>query len=496
MSKKPTSGKTAKPARRSAKKPVAKTIDLVAEDVSPKPARSVPPVKGTSGGGEAPSDAGPSKDAKPAAAAKAADTKPNPSAASATSTRKPEPAKNGRGGTGVAGLIGAGLVGALLALGGTYALQTARLLPSPGAGADAKTAQLQKDLNSLQSNLDQRLAELDGRVASIASSTDSSAGEAARADLVEQLNTLAARVDDVQQQTGELQASVSSGSAGEDAGLSALSGRIDALNTKIDELAGKGPSTTGPSTVDPGADQRAALLAQAETLATRIGAMETTIEGLPSSYADGAEINQSLSALRSRLDNLSGSLEAQSETLAGMAQKVAGGADKKVARALSAAALKADIDQGVPFASSLSTAKSVADDPSVLAPLDAYAQTGIPTVPQLATGFAGTLDAIIATEPKAQDDGTFSRLLAGAKSLVKVKQIGAATGNSVSARASRISASLQSGDLAAADAEWQSLPQAAKDASKKWHEGLAARMATNQLMPQIVQSFVAPQSGN
>ena len=92
------------------------------------------------------------------------------------------------------------------------------------------------------------------------------------------------------------------------------------------------------------------------------------------------------------------------------------------------------VADGRPFAAELATIKSFVADPGDLGPLPAYADKGIPTVPELARSFAASRDAALAAASPAPSGSLIDRLLASASTLVKVKRVDeAATGDSPSA---------------------------------------------------------------
>ena len=104
---------------------------------------------------------------------------------------------------------------------------------------------------------------------------------------------------------------------------------------------------------------------------------------------------------------------------------------------------------GRPFATELATIKSFVPDPGDLGPLPAYADKGIPTVPELTRSFAASRDAALAAAAPAPSGSLIDRLLASASTLIKVKRVDeAATGDSPSAVLARAEALLDKGDLA------------------------------------------------
>ncbi len=99
--------------------------------------------------------------------------------------------------------------------------------------------------------------------------------------------------------------------------------------------------------------------------------------------------------------------------------------------------------------------------PSVgdLGVLPAYAEKGIPTVPELARSFVAAKDgrSQVATAP-ASSGSLVDTLMASAQSLVTIKRIDeAATGEGPGAALARAKAALDKGDLAAAVKEVETL---------------------------------------
>ena len=178
-----------------------------------------------------------------------------------------------------------------------------------------------------------------------------------------------------------------------------------------------------------------------------------------------------------------------------MQERAADGIDKQAARAIAAAAVKSDIDRGVPFTGSLETLVSVAGESESLTALAAYAESGVPTAAQLADGFEATGEAIIvAVTPKPKND-LASRLLAGAKSMVKIKPIAPETGSTPLAVVSQLETSIRTGDLEKASELWETLPDAGKEVSADWHKGVKARIAANVLVANSIQSFLLSKGG-
>ena len=164
------------------------------------------------------------------------------------------------------------------------------------------------------------------------------------------------------------------------------------------------------------------------------------------------------------------------------------------AQALAAAALKRDIDLGVPFGGTLDTLHSVSPDTTALDPLTAYADTGVPTLATLQDRFEAVADEMrAAIAPAPADDSLTARLLAGARGAVQVRRSGEGD-NGIEDDIAAIDNAITTGDLTGADAAWQALPDPAKAASSGWHDDLTARLTAYRLVSEVVDNSLRTSS--
>jgi hypothetical protein len=318
-----------------------------------------------------------------------------------------------------------------------------------------------------------------------------------------------------------------------DDGSAALAGRIAALDTQVRDLAARRAPAVDPKTIE---DLRARVdvidaglrrlddrLARAEsTLATprsaptdpavlaRLGAADSMTRALEATIAD----------LRQRVDEIAGTardartradaaadtaakttalqadataradLEALSARVAALEsaeratdrridQSMTGAsADRVVRLAVMAAALRAAVERGTPFAAELAAAKALGADAAVLAPLDPFAATGVPGAEALARDLDRLEPAMLAaTAPPAHDGGILDRLQANAERLVRVRPVGDAPGDDPASAIARAKAKAGRGDIAGALAEVERLPPAAKTLAADWMKAAQARIA-------------------
>jgi hypothetical protein len=318
--------------------------------------------------------------------------------------------------------LAAGILGGIVALAGAGGLQYAGLLPSPGAAGSTDASAMQADIAALKQRLAGGQAG-NGDVEGLRLTLGESTGR---------LDSLSATLDQVKADVAGLKSAVESGGAGENAGL-------QALDTKIADL-----------------DKAVAALGQAGS-------------GPP---ADGrlATIEQNLAALGQSVTALTGKVEAQAS-------------QPKVALALAVSALKAAVDAGGPFASEVETLAAVAPDSPELADLRTLAAKGVPGRAELAAEAPGAAVAMVdAGRTVDASAGVFERLLASAKTLVKIRPVGPIEGIGLPETVARIEAAVKNGDFAKALTEYETLPAASKAAGQAFMEQVKARLAAEQLV--------------
>ncbi|MGC4024927.1 MAG: phage tail protein [Mesorhizobium sp.] len=331
---------------------------------------------------------------------------------------RPVPAKQGSMSN-----IAAGLIGAVLALGGFYGLQAAGVVGSPGGAAFAPSLEpVESQISALKSELDSLKA------APVADSG------------------LASALDQLKSDVAGLQSAVQSGGAGDGAAVAALDERIKKLET-------------APAV----AQDVESKIAEVESKVT------SAVDAVANSDARIGTLEQSLSAL-------TGKVEQQAS-------------QPKVALAIAAAALKSAVDRGGPFAAEAETFAAIAPNAPELAALRQYADQGVATEADLVASFPQAADAMIAaSEPENPNAGVWQRLMDSAQSVVKVRPVGSVEGDQPGARVARMEVALKAGDLQKALAEYDGLPEAAKQAGASLADRIKGRIEVTKLVDQLVAS--------
>src|SRR5262249_1813233 len=145
-------------------------------------------------------------------------------------------------------------------------------------------------------------------------------------------------------------------------------------------------------------------------------------------------------------------------------QSMAGAPAHRTARlAVVAAALRAAVERGAPFAAEFAAAKALATDNTALAPLEPAAANGVPSAEALARDLHQLAPALTnAAGTPAHEGGILDRLQSNAERLVRVRPVGETPGDDPSALVSRAVAKADRGDIAGALADLDRLPASAK----------------------------------
>jgi hypothetical protein len=201
-----------------------------------------------------------------------------------------------------------------------------------------------------------------------------------------------------------------------------------------------------------------------------------------STAADAAKSAAQANVARSDLDALAARiapLESTVKTLADDIKHETATADDRAARlAVATEALRAAVERGTPYQAELAAAKSLGADQSVTAPLEAFAEAGVPRAAALAHELASLAPALQqAAEPAASNNSFLGRLENNARRLVEITPVDAPPGDDPASVVTRISVDAAHADFAAALADIAKLPDAAKPLAAAWVEKAQARNA-------------------
>jgi hypothetical protein len=263
--------------------------------------------------------------------------------------------------------------------------------------------------------------------------------------------------------------------------LAAVRARAEAAGKTADEVAamprGAGPSNAGAG--DAGSRDSApgggAGAPDAAAVNDRIATLDATLQALS---AEAARLRDDQDRLR---EQLTARLDGLDRTKASAAKAMPAD-DLRLRRVIAASSLDLAVRQSEPFAAALAAAsrlsRQLGDNADSLAPLQAFAASGVPGTSQLSRDLLAQLTQFDDKSDTAPvSGGLFDRLKAGAARLVKIRRADAVGGDDSSAGLARLVAAARGNDLVAAKREAMALPQGERARLQPWLDRLAAREA-------------------
>jgi hypothetical protein len=364
----------------------------------------------------------------------------------------PSPPPPARGGTGRS--LAAGLAGGALVLLAGVGLNYAGLIPGASNGAAGDDAAIR-----------QEIAQLRQQVESLSSAPPAAAGPEG---LPEELAAVTQRLQAAEQAIQSLQSSLANGGGGEAPALAALQERLQQVEQRMGEI--------GQAAADP-----AAVAAVGERVTRIEGEVSSIMQSLSAAQGASTENARRLGELEQRLAALTQSMQEDN-------------GDQRLARIVAATALKAAIDRGGAFRTELGAFAAVAPAETDLSALQPYADTGLPTRAALISEVPAAASAMVAAaNPVSPDAGIVDRLMASAMGLVSVRPVGPVEGSDAAAIVARMEAAVNVGDYTRALAEYDSLPEPARQAGEAFAADLRARHAAEQVVDAAMTAAVQSQ---
>jgi hypothetical protein len=124
-----------------------------------------------------------------------------------------------------------------------------------------------------------------------------------------------------------------------------------------------------------------------------------------------------------------------------------------------------------------------------LAPLEASAASGLPTVAELRRRFSDLAPKLASAPPP--DSGYFAKLWSNATKLIEVRPVGEVAGTSAGAVVARVETRLARNDLAAALNEAEQLPPAAKAQAADWISAASRRREADTIVKNLMDAALA-----
>jgi hypothetical protein len=210
----------------------------------------------------------------------------------------------------------------------------------------------------------------------------------------------------------------------------------------------------------------------------------------PVDPAAGERVEAELASLTARL----GALDASQKTFQGELAKQATAQirDGGARMAASAVALNLAVEQGDAFAPELAAVKSLGADPGLVAPLESFAATGVPTAAALAREFSALKPLLLASaEHGSRNGGFLERLQSNAERLVRIRPLNETAGSDPATALARADLKVAKGDLAGAAAEIKDLASGAPAPVRAWIDKVHARTVAVESSHKLATSALS-----
>lgn len=204
-------------------------------------------------------------------------------------------------------------------------------------------------------------------------------------------------------------------------------------------------------------------------------AAKASINSLKSEAAKPADISAAVSPVSEKIASLEKSIDTVVK-----AEGDRRSSAEQILLSLELQNLKRVIERGQKYAVELEDVQKIAGGKVDLSALEKFKDQGVPAPAELTKDFRATANKVIDAEAEPLEGGVVDRLIAGAKSVVRVRKIGHDAGDkSAEAVIGRMEAALNEGRLSDVLAGAKELPPKAEEAARPFLEKVAARVSVD-----------------
>ena len=383
-------------------------------------------------------------------------------------------------GSGVATHVGAGVAGGAVTLGAAALFGLLggdgqqQVAPDVGKRIAALEDQLRQrpaagDVNTKLAQAEGRLKGLEDQARSVAALND------AQTKLAASVKALETRGNspDMTSKLAKIETTVAALSANDRSGqATALADKLTTIEKQVNDAL-EATKSSGERADRMLADAKN----EASGLGKRLDALRADVDERLKGSAKGADVS-ALSAKIGAFDrDLQGFLKGESERTSNA---------QRVLLALEIGNLKRAMDRGEPFAEQLKAVRKLAGSTLNLAPLERYAQDGVPTLLALSKEFRQVADTAADTEAEPTDGSVLDRLMSGARSIVRVRKAGYDPNDtSTEAVLGRMETGLKDGRLDEVMAQGSKLPPKAALVAEDWLKKVEARRTVDRAVADI-----------
>jgi hypothetical protein len=237
----------------------------------------------------------------------------------------------------------------------------------------------------------------------------------------------------------------------------------------------------------------AAVKEEAGRLTGEVGELRSSIATQLKSVSRPADVTAAINPVTTKLAELEQNVQGVVKSEQSRKQNA-----ERIVLSLELSNLKRALDrgQGQGYAAELAEVRNASAGHLDLAPLERYSQTGVATVPELKAEFRPVMNAVIDADLDPVDGSVIDRLLAGAKSVVRVRKVSHEAGdNSTEAIVARIETALNENRLGDVVAQAKTLPPRAQAPIEDWLSKVSARHSVDQAIATIEGQLKASLAG-
>jgi hypothetical protein len=233
---------------------------------------------------------------------------------------------------------------------------------------------------------------------------------------------------------------------------------------------------------------------QIADLSAHLAASETALKASDSAFNDRiSAIEQRVPAdLTAQIANFAPKSDLQNldKRIASLESNTAAIDAKHAAAAVALAELARGAGSGAPFAHELAAVQTLQIDPSMIAPIAAYADKGVRPQSDIIASFDGAARAALKADRSSSGDW-WTRLWSNLTSMFLVRKTGPMQGSSTEAVLSRAGDRAHAGDLKVALAELKGLRGPAAGAMASWEKEAQARADLDDLLRSLTTTLLS-----
>jgi hypothetical protein len=232
----------------------------------------------------------------------------------------------------------------------------------------------------------------------------------------------------------------------------------------------------------------AASRADGARLADRLGSLRQETEEQLKGAARAGDVAPILTRLAAMDRDLKALLGGEADRAASASRLILG---------LELANLKRAVDRGEDFSAELARLRRSAGSTLDLAALERHMRDGAPSLQDLAAAFPAAANAMLDADQASADAPLLDRLLASARSVVRIRKVGHASGDSsTEAVIERMQTALRQGRLGDALVQAKALPPKAALAGGEWIGKAQARLAVDEALADVEAALKTSLAGS